>query len=229
MKVQICRFLAVVVMVLGLFVVENNSEANFRIGLMAGPSIGTASSEVPTIAGFSTSNTGFPAVSYTAGLIGEYMFLSSFSAELGFFYLKRKFGYTSEISSGGTVASTSEVTAKYETWMIPLIFRYWLSNTMGLGLGGYYAKGFNSLSMSGSIKTGTSGPSTDFTATAPLDVLKADYGLVASFVYLYELTKMISLRGDARILFGLDDNKTSIESKTRLRDGQILVGAQISI
>jgi hypothetical protein len=151
-------------------------------------------------------------VVYGYGVLFGSRIISRWKAQLGFLYVTR--GFDQSIPSTGQSLEYS-----FSTLQIPLIFQYSLFPALALGLGGYFAPGV------GSVGVGPPGqPATSAYSYGDGGFRQIDTGLVLSVELKIVMMPTLSVIGDIRYLYGLNEIGQNPAVGGAFRDLQCLVG-----
>lgn len=150
-----------------------------------------------------------PNFSIGAGISLAFRMAERLDVETTLLYLPRNF---SKIESSGLQTGYSLAIMQY-----PVVARYWLSETVALGLGAYYSTGIGNLTLTQNSRPQVLGYK-DILLTA------WDLGLTASAQYRRPLNENMNLVGQARLLFGLTNSEQTENRSLYTRDLQLWCG-----
>ena len=156
--------------------------------------------------------TGFTTASHSSALLYGFLFdfkaFKALSVEFGTLYAPRGF-----VDTVTATSVSNELTLN--TIQFPFLFKFYLVPSIALGVGGYFSHGM------GSIQIGSS------TITYKDAGLGADdYGALVSLGLQIAILPYVSLMGDFRYLYGLQNISQISSISTTLSDIQFLAGVR---
>jgi len=223
--------------ILGVFLVMGisapHSKALVRLGVLGGANLVKPTFSSYDVSPLSYTVTSESQANFIMGAFGEISFLGP-AIELGVFYTPRNIEYKvdTDVTITGVAASSSTIEASYTYLTVPLLFRYWLLDTISVGAGGYWGTALNE-KVKSEIATTSAGGTTATITNSETDIaeeLKSDWGLMLAAGLAYKVAPMIEARLDARYAFGLDNHKVQSSGATvKFRDIQILAGINFKL
>jgi hypothetical protein len=155
-----------------------------------------------------------PEFSWGGGISMGFRIFERIDVEPALYVLPRSFSVTSNITP------RSDYT--FMTLQVPLLLRYWFSESLSLGLGPYWVHGMGNVTLSQGSSSGGIGYDN-------LSWSREDFGLAGSFRIRLPINELMSIVLDERVLWGISNLDQSGTQNLRLRDLQSWGGVSFNL
>lgn len=156
---------------------------------------------------------GSPNLGWSTGLSVAVDLNEKFQVESGFYYSNRRFSITSDKFATQSISLS--------TVQVPLMIRYWFLSRLSFAVGGYFAQGFASVSVTQSATPTQTGYN-------EMGWGRQEWGVLGSIRYRTHLTDLLSFAIDERIIWGLS-NLDLTGGNLQFRESQTWVGILFNI